>query len=283
MILKKDLYVVHPKRDEWGIGKVLESIGNNVYKIFFSNGGFRNFDKKNNPLVESEIKNDSDIEIFKNLNINNNDSFSTISDLETHFLNNYENGFNGDIYKEEERNYKDKAHNLAIELLGYEIFKQLVEDNNYGEVVKRALKIINSTNLIFPNEKMALKDGLANDNDKKSFAIILFDVLYDSENEHSNFERFVLFLEKIESAKWTIVSYFQFFIHPNKYIFVKPTITQKIAEISAYDIQYTSKLNWNTYSKIQQFSKYLEKNISDLSPKDMIDVQSFIWCVSERK
>jgi len=280
MLLKKDLYVVNPKKEEWGVGKVIDSVGNNVYKIFFTNGGFRNFDRKNNPLVKSNIE--VDIEIFNNLNENSSDSFTTVSDLETHFLNNYENGFNGDTYKEEERNYKDKAHNLAIELLGYDIFKQLIENDSYDEIVKRALKIINSTNLIFPNEKMSLKDGLVNDNDKKSFATILFDVLYDRENEQLNFERFVLFLEKIESAKWTIISYFQFFINPNEYIFIKPTITQKIAEISAYDIEYTPKLNWNTYSKVQQFSKYLKKNISNLSPKDMIDVQSFIWCVSEK-
>ena len=280
MILKKDMLVKNPKKEDWGVGKVIDSVGNNVYEVFFAKGGFRKFDRKNNPLVESTEAFDD--EIFQNLNRDNIESFTTVSDLQTYFLTNYENGFEGETYKDRERNYKDKAHSLATELLGYELYKELLAKSDFDEIVKRALKIINATNLIFPNEKMALKDGLVTDEHKQSFSEILFDVLFDKENEQSNFERFALFLQNIGANKWTIVSYFQFFINPTEYIFIKPTITQKIAEISAYDIEYTSQLNWNTYSKVQQFSKYLKKNIENLQPKDMIDVQSFIWCVSEK-
>ncbi len=281
MILKKGLYVIHPKREEWGVGKVIDSIGNNVYSLFFEHGGFRNFDKKNNPLVLSEIEFNK--EIFENLNDANTKTFVTISDLEKHFLEDYEDGFSGKIYKDRERDYKDKAHSLAIELLGIEEYSKLLEDKDYEEIFRRAYKIITATNLIFPNEKMAFKDGFTNDLDKEAFANILFDVLYKKENEELEFERFALFLNKINAGKWTIVSYLQFFINPYEYIFIKPTITQKIAEISAYDIQYTSQINWNTYNRVQKFSKYLKNNISSLFPKDMIDVQSFIWCVSDRK
>lgn len=280
MILKKDIFVINPKKEEWGIGKVIDGVGNNVYEVFFTKGGFRKFDKKNNPLVES-TEQFSD-EIFEHLNRNSVESFTTVSDLQTYFLANYENGFEGQTYKDRERDYKDKAHNLIVELLEFDVFKDLIECNNYDEIVKRTLKVVNSTNLIFPNEKMALKDGLNTDELKEKFSQILFDVLFNRDDEQSNFEKFIYFLESINADKWTIASYFQFFMYPNEYIFIKPSITQKIAEISAYDIEYTPQLNWNTFSKVQQFSKYFRKNIESLHPKDMIDVQSFIWCVSEK-
>lgn len=75
---------------------------------------------------------------------------------------------------------------------------------------------------------------------------------------------------------------FPIFIHSDNHIFIKPTITQNISEIVAYDIDYTPKLNWTTYKRIQEFANLFKNNISTLNPKDMIDVQSFMWCVSEK-
>ena len=34
MILKKDIFVINPKKEEWGIGKVIDGVGNNVYEVF---------------------------------------------------------------------------------------------------------------------------------------------------------------------------------------------------------------------------------------------------------
>lgn len=95
---------------------------------------------------------------------------------------------------------------------------------------------------------MSFKDGLKEELKIKQFSNLLYDLLYSSKNEQLNFEKWIAFLESIEANKWTIASYFQFLIHPNKYIFIKPTITQEIAKISAYDIEYIPKLNWNTFN-----------------------------------
>lgn len=278
MILRRNIYVQNPLKEEWGVGKVLEDVGNNVYEVFFINAGLKKFNKKQNPLVQ--VENVSE-ELFENLNTDKNEKFTSTSDLIEYFLKNYENGFDGIEYKNKEREYKDKAKNLANELLSKSTFENLLAENDFEEITKRALKLINSTNLIFPNEKMSLKDGLAVDEKKEEFSKLLFQLLYNTDEE-SSFNSFCIFLESINSDKWTIVSYFQFFIHSDNHIFIKPSITQSIAEIAAYNIEYTPKLNWNTYSKVQKFANYLKNNIESLNPKDMIDVQSFIWCVSEK-
>lgn len=280
MILKKDIYVQNPLKKEWGVGKVLEDVGNNVFEIFFLNIGVKKFSKKQNPLIQVENVND---ELFENLNTEKSEKFTSTSDLIEYFLKNYENGFEGAEYKSREREYKDKAKDLANELLSKSNYKKLLTENNFEEISKRALKLINSTNLIFPNEKMAIKDGLESIESKESFSKTLFNLLYDLDNEENNFLIFSKYLESINADKWTIASYFQFLIHSDNRIFIKPSITQNIAEIAAYNIEYTPQLNWNTYNKVQKFANYFKNNIQPLNPKDMIDVQSFIWCVSERK
>ena len=56
--------------------------------------------------------------------------------------------------------------------------KGLLESQNYDEIVRRALQVINKINLISPNEKMSLKDSLKTSENIQLFAKSLFDLLY---------------------------------------------------------------------------------------------------------
>ena len=277
MILKTDKYVKNPLKEEWGTGKVLENVGNDIYEVFFLEAGLKKFNRKQNPLIEVENNQE---QLFENLSTNKSEKFTTTSELIEYFLKNYEGGFEGQEYKDRERYYKDKAKNLINELLSKVEYEKLLENSSYEEIIKRILKCVNSTNLIFPNEKMALKDGLVSFDKQKDLSHSLYDFLYLENNKQLNFEKLAYVLENIGADKWTIISYFPFFINSNTNIFIKPTITQNIADITAFNIEYNSKLNWITYKKIQEFANLFKNNISTLNPKDMIDVQSFIWCVS---
>ncbi len=167
-----------------------------------------------------------------------------------------------------------------MELLGEEPFHSLIVNNNYLEITKRALKVVNATNLIFPNEKMSLKDGLVDEAAQKAFSIALHELLFGKEELGKKFKVFSRVLEDIDAAKWTIVSYFLFILIPEKYMFVKPTITQHSSELCGFEINYKPNLNWLTYRSVLDFSNYLFSAISELKPRDMIDVQSFMWCIA---
>ena len=169
---------------------------------------------------------------------------------------------------------------MALELLGKEVFFGLLESEDYSEIVKRALKVANATNLIFPNEKMSLKDGLQSSEAQKNFCRALFSLLYGEDELEKRFADFAKVLEDIDAAKWTTASYFLFIIHPHKYMFVKPTITQYSSELCGYEVNYKPQLNWLTYKSVLGFSEYIKAEISELKPRDMIDVQSFMWCIA---
>ena len=66
-------------------------------------------------------------------------------------------------------------------------------------------------------------------------------------------------------------------------MFVKPTLTQEAADKRGFDIQYSSQVNGGTYERVMMFSQDLFKRLKndtreELHPRDMIDVQGFMWC-----
>ena len=130
---------------------------------------------------------------------------------------------------------------------------------------------------------MALKDGLDLPSNQQAFATALFNLLYEDEDLKPRFERYADILEGIGAAKWTIATYFLFIIYPEEYVFLKPTVTQNAADISGFEINYRPTLNWHTYTSVLAFANYLKAELAGLSPRDMIDVQSFMWCIAPGK
>ena len=62
------------------------------------------------------------------------------------------------------------------------------------------------------------------------------------------------------------------------------TKIEHAADLCNYEISYDSSLNWETYDKSKNFYKDLKLKLEkeNLFPKDMIDIQSFIWLLAER-
>jgi hypothetical protein len=54
-------------------------------------------------------------------------------------------------------------------------------------------------------------------------------------------------------------------------------VTRRAARNYGYDLAYQSKPEWPTYSGILRFARAVRTDIQDLRPRDMIDLQSFIW------
>ena len=125
---------------------------------------------------------------------------------------------------------------------------------------------------------MSLKLG----ENRVSFARNLFNLLYGTNELSEQFEAFAGCLEEIKASKWTIQTYFLFITFPEKYMFMKPTVTQYAADAFGYELNYRSEINWESYRTLLEFSEYVGTRLSELDdnlkPRDMIDVQSFIWC-----
>jgi hypothetical protein len=51
--------------------------------------------------------------------------------------------------------------------------------------------------------------------------------------------------------------------------------------VCRFELNYRPEPNWLTYRCLLEFAQNLRNKLADLEPKDMIDVQSFLWCIAQ--
>ncbi len=272
----------HPRLTEWGLGEVLENSVCGEVRAFFVGVGEKKLSLSHvqperitgaeaaHPLLDSlKLRANSDTSRYRG-----------IEQAKAYFLSQFPGGFHGKRFAEHERNYKDKARLQMAELLDHGACKQLLDAGDHDEICARARRMLNATNLVFPNEKSALKDGLSDAGRRERFARSLLALLHGERAIEGRFKAFVGVLEDIGAAKWTTATYFLYFGQPQSHMFVKPTITQHAAEVCGFEINYRPQPNWQTYSSVLQLCTYLQNELKDLEPRDMIDIQSFMWCIA---
>lgn len=280
--------VVHLKCKEWGIGEVFRYTTSEKFEVFFLNAGVKTFpiasinhlslltaDEGKSSLLDNlrvsivSKKGEKDRFIFKSL-------YGSIQE----FKEKYEEGFEDLVYFDRERNYKIEAHNLAIELLNESTYKELLDSDSYEEIFTRLKKIISKQNFFASFESMAYNDAFKDNEDNRiHFVKSLYEYLYSSESEEYKFDILSDILGKLNIAKWPIFTVFGFLFFPERSILIKPEQVKGAAELSNFDIKYDSKLNWQTYKCTKLFYDILKRKLEEekLYPKDMIDVQSFMW------
>jgi len=73
------------------------------------------------------------------------------------------------------------------------------------------------------------------------------------------------------------VTVFGFIAQPATHIFLKPAVTKLAARAYAFDFEYHSTQDWATYRRLLDFAATVRRDVADLRPRDMIDIQSFLW------
>jgi hypothetical protein len=265
--------VGHPARPEWGPGEILAVSGETKFTIYFAHAGQKLL--KDVALVRLTGP-ESSHPLLENRGAKT--PTRSLVEMKESFLRRFPGGFEDPKYARFERAYKVAASDLLKQTLSAEELNPLLSGGYYAEVCRRALAVIGRTNLVFPNEQMALRDGILGEGGGAApFARALADLLYGSSSSQDRFERFWKMLEIISAPKWTIATYFRFLAEPETQMFLKPEATKAAAEACSFELNYRQDLNWRTYERLLTFSAFLKDAIQDLRPRDMIDLQGFIW------
>ena len=64
---------------------------------------------------------------------------------------------------------------------------------------------------------------------------------------------------------------------------LKPTYTQQAAAMCRFDLQYQSEPNRSTYGRLLAFARVLREVTRELGPRDMFDLQGFVWAIAQEK
>lgn len=198
-------------------------------------------------------------------------------------------GFSDPQYLKLERDYKWAAHEEWNNLLNEDEFNRLLDSDECEEIARRAVRVEGKTKkLMSPYEKAALHDAVQGEEAARLFANGLFDLVYGENTFDVRFQDFSRDLEYLPAnatspLKWPIATIFPFIALPTQHIFLKPKVTQQAAKRRGFSLNYKSQLNWLTYSRFLDLAKVLWNEVADLEPRDMIDIQSYIWVTESWK
>ena len=200
------------------------------------------------------------------------------------FLRFFPRGFRDSTYLDWERDYKWQTHQRWNEALGREEFRRLLRERKFAEVAARAVRVEQRSrhSMIFSFEKMALRDAVKPEDGARAFAEGLYEFLHGRSRVQSRFERWVetvaaLPRKQTRVLTWPLVTVFGFIAQPEVHIFLKPNVTRAAARAYGFDFQYKSRPSWETYASLLEFAEAIRRDLRDLRPRDMIDLQSFMW------
>ena len=198
------------------------------------------------------------------------------------FLRYFPGGFKDETYLEWERNYKAEAAREWRDALSGVRFGLMLKAQQYRELAASALRVESRTNLLFSFEKMALRDATRTPAGARRLSEGLYDFLYGPGGAEERFNRWCdvvagLPRRQTRVLTWPIVTVFGFLAEPRRHIFLKPNVTRIAAARYGVGFRYSSKPNWLTYHDLLRFAGQMRRDLADLQPRDMIDLQSFLW------
>lgn len=198
------------------------------------------------------------------------------------FLKFFPEGFHDETYIDWERDYKWDAHERWVATLSHVEFRGLLKSGDYQEAARRAVNLESKTNLLFSFEKMALRDAVKSVAGSRAFTEGLYEWIYGTGDDRKKFDRWCDVVASLPRKQtrvltWPLVTVFGFLALPEKHFFLKPMVTRLAAREYGFDFKYRSKPNWDTYSSLLEFAEVVRDDLADLEPRDMIDIQSFLW------
>jgi hypothetical protein len=198
------------------------------------------------------------------------------------FLRFFPGGFADETYLDWERNYKAAAHARWETELNRTTFRDLLAARRFHEVADRAVRIESRTNLLFSFEKMALRDAVKSAAGARRLAEGLYAFLHGSGGSAQRFDEWCETIAALPRRQtrvltWPVATVFGFIAQPDRHFFLKPIVTKRAAAQYGFAFHYRSRPSWDTYSQILELAARVKHDLRDLEPRDMIDVQSFLW------
>ncbi len=198
------------------------------------------------------------------------------------FLRFFPGGFADETYVDWERGYKWEAHQRWARTLSRVQFRSRLNKREFEEIAADAVRIESRTNLLFSFEKMALRDAVRSVAGARVFSEGLYDLLYGGGRTEDRFERWCAAVASLPRKQtrvltWPLATVFGFIAAPEVHIFLKPRVTRLAADAYGFDFRYVSRPNWSTYRSLLNFAETIRADQRDLRPRDMIDLQSFMW------
>jgi hypothetical protein len=289
--VKTGTLVEHPKRPAWGPGKVVQITSSFLFVVFrdLPDREARRFRLSDSMLAVAASQSDPLLDNLPPL-VQEGEKWvlpaprMTLGMAVERFGARFPGGLSDPAYLESERDYKWSAHERWIKDLGNGQAETLLAQNRLEELTRRALGVIQRTNHLASYESMALRDGLSHEPSARRFFERLVALLSSKEIAASVWKPFAAAVGELPRAEgkarvltWPNVTILPFLAQPDRHMLLKPNTTKVAAETLGFDLKYEPTPNWPTYEALLRMGDVYRGLLQFLAPRDMIDVQSFIW------
>ena len=187
------------------------------------------------------------------------------------FLGFFPRGFDDEKFDSMERHYKEDAARALDEGLSSDRLESLIGLGEYAEISAAARKVMQATNLVFPQEKAKFSAALKESGNQEIFAIALKDHLYGAGHVEERFTTFTNTLFTLETCKWPIATYFQFLNTRGDLMFMKPDVTKQMADSLGVALNYRPEPNWLTFCKLQELASRIREELARRAPAALRD------------
>ena len=299
--VKEGVLVRHPKKPDWGLGKVLVRRGNDA-TVYFKDDptDHRTFKLDKTQLIIADEQSDPMLDKlppFANGAFVTKQKKVTIYEGIEAFKLRFPGGFADPLYLEAEkgelggeRNYKLRAHQRYLDAFGHGKGENLLETGSIDQLreLVQGVATKDHMNLLSPYEAMALRDGLAaNDKAAAKFFRTLFAFVANGPDSES-FSALAGAVKNLpvepgraRAATWPVLTLLPFLADPDRFMFLKPEPTKACAERLRFDLLYDSEFRWVTYARLLEMGVHLLDKLRPLGARDFIDVQSFMWVIQK--
>lgn len=189
------------------------------------------------------------------------------------FLRNFPKGFADEGYAHHERIYKDEAVAKIGGMLPLEAARQAGP-----EQCAAAVRAFQATNLVFQVEKARIKEVLLG---AKGSAFLASAARFADGEPDAGLAGMVDAIGVSSQPSWPMLTYLPFMWRPDRHIFLKPQVTRDFADRVGHSFgrDYDQGFAPAVYDSLLDLADETHREIASLQPRDLIDVQSFIWVV----
>lgn len=194
-------------------------------------------------------------------------------------------GFDDPAFTDDEITYKQELIAQAQELLSEDELRRLCAAHEYGEVFRRLDVLGTQTNLIYRSngkEHGDLRLMYRIGEQEASFYEAFLDLLYGPDPSPERLGRFLAACQSMGlNANWAFPTFFLFITHPDQDMFIKPGAAQRFTEFLGYPGLIQQKPSATVYAEYLRILEEMRNAMADYRPRDMVDLQSIVWCCGE--
>lgn len=189
----------------------------------------------------------------------------------------FPNAFEDPGYAFEERTYKDQAVAKIAATLPIEAARAAGQEHCLS-----AVRAFQATNLVYQVEKARIHEVLAGPTGP---AFVRASARFADGEFAAGVADMVAAIRAKTQPSWPMLTYLPFMWRPDRHMFLKPVVTCDFADRVGHPFarDYREGITAAVYESLLDLAAQTEREIAALKPKDLIDVQSFIWVVGAYK